>query len=53
MLHSALKNAAETIYWLKLLRDSEHLDAAELTGLIKDCNHLINELLLTKEEMQF
>lgn len=36
----AYKEAKETHYWLRLLRESEYLSAQEFESLIFDCNEL-------------
>lgn len=36
-LHIALKETAETEYWLRLLQKSEYLDDAMASSLLKDC----------------
>lgn len=43
-LQTALKNAAETEYWLRLLREAEVIEAAYFNSLRKDCLEL--QLLL-------
>ncbi len=42
----AYKEARETMYWLKLLRDTEGVDATEGGALISDCEELL-KLLFT------
>jgi four helix bundle protein len=39
--HISLKEAKETHYWLRLLKDSEVADEVLLESFIKDCNELI------------
>jgi four helix bundle protein len=39
-LSIALKEATETNYWLRLLRDSELLDAMPAESLLEDCEEL-------------
>jgi four helix bundle protein len=40
----ASKEARETHYWLRLLRDSEYLDAMMAEKLLNDCDELIRLL---------
>lgn len=44
-LSISLKEAAETDYWINLLKDSGYINSAEYLSLIKDCQEL--EKLLT------
>lgn len=44
-LSISLKEAVETNYWLRLLRDSEYLTESQANSLLKDCQEL--EKLLT------
>ena len=44
-LNIALKEAVETNYWLRLLKESEYLTEAEFTSIHSDCREL--EKLLT------
>ena len=37
----AYKEARETHYWLRLLRDSSYLDATTAEGLLEDCDELL------------
>ncbi|SHH69887.1 four helix bundle protein [Caloranaerobacter azorensis DSM 13643] len=41
-LSIALKEAFETRYWLKLLRDSEGLNTEYISNMIAECNELIS-----------
>jgi len=43
-LSISFKEAKETNYWLRLLRDSDFLDAKIANSLIKDCYELIKML---------
>jgi four helix bundle protein len=43
-LSISLKEASETDYWLRLLRDSHFFDSASAATLIQDCNELISLL---------
>jgi four helix bundle protein len=40
-LSIALKEARETLYWLKLLAATEYLSEAEAETIIQECNELI------------
>jgi four helix bundle protein len=44
-LSIALKEARETEFWLKLLRESEIINEKEFISLINDCNELIRILI--------
>ena len=37
----AYKEARETLYWLRLLRDSDILDARQAESVIEDCEQLL------------
>ncbi len=54
-MNIALKEAAETDYWLELLRDTEYISREQYSSLHKDCDELIRILVktvkTTKEEM--
>jgi four helix bundle protein len=39
--HISLKEAKETHYWLRLLKDSEFADQVLLESFLKDCDELI------------
>jgi len=41
---TALKEASESNYWLRLIRDSELVPAEEVTSLLKDSKELISIL---------
>lgn len=43
-LHIALKESAETIYWLKLLVRTDYLTQQEYSSLITDCEELLKIL---------
>ncbi len=43
----SLKEAAETKYWLRLLRDSETLNDKQVRNLIVDCEEIIKILTST------
>ena len=43
-MNTALRKAERTQYWLKLLFDSEYLEAAEFTSINADCVELIRLL---------
>lgn len=40
----ALKEANETEYWLKLLKESDYITETEADSLIKDCTRIIKIL---------
>ena len=40
----AYKEARETHYWIRLLRDSDYLDVKIATSLLKDCDELMRIL---------
>lgn len=40
-LHISLKEAKETHYWLRLIKDSEYADAGLINSFIADCEELI------------
>ena len=35
------KEARETHYWLRLLRDTDYMDSAQAASLLKDCEELL------------
>ena len=39
-LNIALKEAAETDYWLQLLRETDYLSEKEFTSIMKDCKEI-------------
>ena len=39
-LNIALKEAAETDYWLRLLRETDYLSEKEFTSIMKDCKEI-------------
>lgn len=39
--HISLKEAKETHYWLRLLRDSGYIEIALADSFLKDCDELI------------
>ncbi len=43
-LQISLKEAKESHYWLRLLKDAEYIDVQIFDSLIKDCNELITIL---------
>jgi four helix bundle protein len=45
-MNIALKEAAESEYWLELLHETEYLSEAEFNGIMPDCNEL-NRLLIS------
>jgi four helix bundle protein len=52
----SLKEAIETRYWIKLLRDSEFIDSIMAESVLNDCTEIINILTVilktTKENMR-
>ncbi len=44
-LSIALKEAKETDYWLRLLKEASILDEKEFNSLINDCDELIRLLI--------
>lgn len=40
-IYTAHKEARETSYWIKLLRDSEYIDKKSAESLLKDCDEII------------
>jgi len=45
-MNIALKEAAETEYWLELLHETDYIDASAYESIYKDCNEL-NKLLIS------
>ena len=45
-LHISLKEARETCYWIRLLKDCDFIDDIQADSLLKDINHIL--VLLTK-----
>ena len=45
-MNIALKEAAETEYWLELLHETDYIDADSFESIYRDCNEL-NKLLIT------
>ena len=43
----SLKEASETRYWLRILDATDILDESQVSGLMSDCNELINMLIAT------
>ena len=46
-LNISLKEAEETVYWLRLLNKSEYIDNAEYESLVKQCDEIIRILVAT------
>ncbi len=46
-MYIALKEANETDYWLKLLRDTDLIGAKDFESMSKDCSELIRMLVAT------
>ena len=52
----SVKEARETLYWLKLLKDSEYIIQDDFTRLSNSCNELIkilNSIILTIKQKYF
>jgi len=45
LMNTALKDAAQTEYWLELIHESEYLTESEFLGIISDCGE-VNRLLI-------
>ena len=43
-MNISLKEACETRYWLKLLRDSDYLEHAAANSILTDCDEIIRML---------
>ena len=43
----SLKEAAETVYWLDLLKETGLLSQAEYDSIVKDCKDILNILIAT------
>lgn len=52
-VYIALKECAETQYWLRLLKNSKYLTATEYTGVYKDCNEITKILMATTKTINF
>src|SRR5215469_11864522 len=48
----SLKEAAETEYWLDLLKDTGLLSPAEHTSIVKDCKELLQILISTTKTLK-
>ena len=46
-MHISLKEASETRYWLRILDAAEIIEKNQASGLMSDCNELINMLIAT------
>ena len=44
-MYVALKEANETEYWLRILKDSEYIDEKTFTSIYADCDELIRLLV--------
>lgn len=55
-MHIALKECAETEYWLRLLKEAEYIDEEYFTNLINDClsikKMLVSSLNTIKSNIQ-
>ncbi len=49
-MYIALKEANETLYWLKLLSMSEYLDNSSADKLVSDCKELVKMLVSTTKK---
>ena len=47
----ALKECAETEYWLELLKDTNILNSTEYSGIINDCKELLRLLISTSKTL--
>ena len=45
-LHISLKEAKETHFWIRLLRDSDYINSTQADSLLQEINHIL--ILLTK-----
>lgn len=55
-LSISLKESRETMYWLKLLRDSEYINEAEFDKVFNACNEIIKiltKIILTTKQKYF
>jgi len=46
-MHIALKEAGETRYWIRLLKESDYLTEEESKSILSDCAELISMLVST------
>lgn len=52
-VYIALKECAETQYWLRLLKNSKYLTATEYASVYKDCNEFTRILMATTKTINF
>ncbi len=48
----ALKEAAETLYWLKLLQNNDYITTSQADSILSDCDELVRLLVYTKKKKQ-
>lgn len=51
-VYIALKECAETLYWLELLKETDYLTAEQYTSLYQDCEELKKMLTATTKTMR-
>lgn len=51
-LYISRKEAAETIYWLELLYDTQYLEAMEANSMLQDCEELLKLLTSSIKTMK-
>jgi four helix bundle protein len=51
-LNIAYKEARETHYWLRLLRDTNYLTAKEAKALLEDCNEILRIIVAIIKTMK-
>lgn len=52
-VYIALKECAETQYWLRLLKNAKYLTATEYNSVYKDCNEITRILMATTKTINF
>jgi four helix bundle protein len=48
----ALKECAETVYWLELLHDTEYLSDNEFSSMLADCEEILKILISTVKKLK-
>ena len=51
-VYIAYKEASETLYWLKLLRDTKYLSEKEYVSLYEDCGQIVKILAATTKTLE-
>jgi len=51
-IYIALKESAETQYWLELLKDAEYIDEKSYRSIYKDCNEITKILNATTKTIK-